>query len=113
MKQKQFDTNIIFRTTLTLKDKFKQWCKDNNTTISKEFNNHMESIINNRPRLKDMKVETINGTYIGKGHPLHSYYVTDEQYDKFNTLYGSNVDNCNDEELKALCLEIKQANGNR
>ena len=30
MKPKQFNTNIIFRTTTTLRDRFKQYCKDNN-----------------------------------------------------------------------------------
>ena len=46
MKPKQFDTNIIFRTLTTTRDKFKEWCKNNNTTISKEFNNYMIDKLN-------------------------------------------------------------------
>ena len=100
MKPKQFDTNIIFRTTTTIRDKFKQWCKDNNTTISKEFNNYMNDKLN---------TTTVYKHYIGKGHPLYSMWVTDEQYNKFNELYNNNVNGCNEEQLKQLCLEIEQS----
>ena len=52
---------------------------------------------------------TIYKHYVGKGHPLYGMYVTDEQYNKFNNLYDSNTNGCNEEELKALCLEIQQS----
>src|SRR5574343_322197 len=99
MKPKQFNTNIIFRTTTTLRDRFKQYCKDNNTTISKELNTYMDTVLNNKT------IEYKH--YVGKGHPLYSYWVTDDQYNKFNELYNSNVNGCNEEQLKALCLEIQ------
>lgn len=101
MKPKQFNTNIIFRTTTTLRDKFKQYCKDNNTTISKEFNNYMNNKLNTN-------IVITTRHYIGKGHPLYGMYVTNDQYNKFNELYNSNVNGCNEEQLKQLCLEIEQ-----
>ena len=53
MKKKQFNTNIIFRTTKEIKDNFNKICKDNKETISFKLNKHMEEVINNNKKNKE------------------------------------------------------------
>lgn len=109
MKPKQFDTNIIFRTLTTTRDKFKEWCKNNNTTISKEFNNYMIDKLNTNT---SNTTNTVYKHYVGKGHTLYGMWVSDEQYNKFNELYNGNINGCNDNELKALCSQIQREQPN-
>lgn len=106
MKKKQFDTNIIFRTKKELKEQFKTNCDNNKTTVSKVLNT---LIINHLNSNQTKEVEEY--FYVGKGHPLYGYYVTQRQYDLFTELYTLNAnkdkEHCNDNELSNIYLEIK------
>ena len=105
MKKKQFDTNIIFRTKKEIKDKFKTYCDNKKTTVSKVLN----SIIIKEIEFEDDKEKYF---YVGKGHTLYGYYVTQKQYELFNELYNKNTNKdkdkecCDDVELSLLYIEI-------